>query len=119
MPFKNRYSLSWKITTFCIKIFITFCTNIIIFCISITFCSVTVRAGLEITPGQQTMSIKNRSYLVKSLDGPTFCLIFYSSNVIQTFTFFKYIFSRLDIIDIDKEKSGERERKRQADQELL
>ena len=67
------------------------------------------------------MFVKNRFCPVKSLDGPTFCSIFYSSNVIQTFTFLKYNWSRLDIIDIEKEKSGGggEERKRQAEQELL
>ena len=68
------------------------------------------------------MFVKNRFCLVKSLDGPTFCSIFYSSKyVIQTFTFLKYNWSRLDIIDIEKETSegGGRERKRQAEQELL
>ena len=109
--FKNCYILSWKIITFCIKIVITFCINIITFCISIKFCSVTGQ-GLKLTPGQQTMSVKNRFCPVKSLDGPTFCLIFYSSNVIQTFTFLKYDWSRLDIIDIGEgQKWGKREKK--------
>ena len=57
------------------------------------------------------MSIKNRFCPVKSLDGPLFCSLFYSSNVIQTFTFFKYDWSRLDIIDVGEGKWGEREKK--------
>ena len=48
----------------------------------------------------------------------SFMLLMYS--VIQTFTFLKYDWSRLDIIDVcGGKKVGERERKRQPDQKLL
>ena len=64
--------------------------------------------------------VKNRFCPVKSLDDRTFCPLFYASNVIQTFTFFKYDWSRLDIIDVCEEKKwGEKARKRQPDQEVV
>ena len=46
--FKSYYILSWKIITLFIKVFITFYINIITFCISFTFCSIT---GLISGPG--------------------------------------------------------------------
>ena len=57
----------------------------------------------------------------KALNDLTVCPLFYASNVIQTFTFFKYDWSRLDIIDIceGKKLGGERERKKWPGQELL
>ena len=39
--FLRTLIISWKIITFCIKIFITFCMNIITFYVSITFWGVT------------------------------------------------------------------------------
>ena len=48
MCFKSYHILSWKIITLCIKVFITFCINIITFCISFTFCHIT---GLISGPG--------------------------------------------------------------------
>lgn len=48
---------------------------------------------------------------VNSLDGQTFCPLFYTYNVIQTFTFFKYNWSRLDIIEVrEGKKWGAREK---------
>ena len=35
---KSYYNLRWKIITFCVENFITFCVNVITFCVSITFC---------------------------------------------------------------------------------
>ena len=43
---------------------------------------------------------------VKSLDDQRFCPLFYASNVIQTFTFFKYDWSRLDIFWEEKKVGG-------------
>ena len=48
MCFKSYHILSWKIITLCIKVLITFCINIITFCISFTFCR---RTGLISGPG--------------------------------------------------------------------
>ena len=64
---------------------------------------------LQVTAGQQVMSSQK-----KALNDLTVCPLFYASNVIQTFTFFKYDWSRLDIIDIrEGKKIGERERERE------
>ena len=37
---------------------------------------------------------------MKSLNDRTFCLFFHASNVLQTFTFFKYDWSRSNNIDV-------------------
>ena len=46
----------------------------------------------------------------KALNDQTVCLLFYASNVIQTFTFFKYDRSRLEIPEGGKKVGREREK---------
>ena len=100
LPSWNRegeYRVNNKLKHFCA----TTLTNVK----SDTKCKKTFRAaGLKITAGQQTMTSQKRLCQVKSLDDRTFSTISYASNVIQTFTFFKYDWSRLAIIDIREGK---------------
>ena len=35
---KSYYTLRWKVITFLVNSFITFCVDVITFCVSITFC---------------------------------------------------------------------------------
>ena len=77
-------------------------------------------SGLPITAGQRTMSVKKRLCPVKFLNDQTFCPLFYASNVIQTFTFFKIRLVKIRHLWRSwREKSRRREKNRRRDQELL
>ena len=73
--------------------------------------------GLKLPPINGQCPVKNKFCPVTSLDDRTFCPLFYASNVIQTFTFLKYDWTLLAFVK-DK-KWGEKERKRQPDQEVV
>ena len=60
------------------------------------------KAGLQITAGQWTISGQKKALSCQILNDRTFCLFFHASNVLQTFTFFKYDWSRSNNIDVHK-----------------
>lgn len=62
--------------------------------------------GLEITACRRTMSGQKQVCLVESLDGRTFYPLFYTSNVIRTFTFLSTIGQDWTLLTFIKEKSG-------------